>query len=464
MLGINKKPFELRSMDDLDLQSIEDAAKLDALNKAVTGSELIPNSLNKHNKEIDEHLQNEINRAQEKLHTLQQLADNSIAEIQKENVEINVSNNVKEKIHLKADQEALEINNLNNSYELRNNDFNRFRTFHNRSFFPIRATKSGFIIFGILSLLFLIEATMNAFFFKEIGGLLLAYTLSFSQAFINVVSCFFFGCKIWTKMLHSNTKNKKIFFGFLVALHAYSIIWLNLAMGLYRALDSGDMFAEDHTEKLRWALTPFSHLDQFNMDSALVSGVGLILAFLAYLDGYFSDDPYPGYGIMYRQVLASRKKLTEYISKTNDNIKEAEINFGKTILSFHKTGLDHVSNWSDCINEMEKIEVDYVLFVKDLNSRLKLIYENYNRNFRSKKYSPVYYDSEYMDPKIVFKDAKEYFKNDNDRRLLKTEYENNFNSYFDEIKSKEENEFENKLSALRNIVSTYPKNSVGEES
>ena len=462
MIGLHKKTFEFKTMIGLNLQSIEDEAKLDALNTAVAGSEQTPNTLNQHIKEIDLHLKEEVNRAQAKLHELQELSDNSLAGIKKENIEINVSINVKEKIHLRPDQTTLEIDNLNASYEQRNNDFNRFRTFYNRPFLPTRATKSTFIIFGILSLLFIIEASMNAFFFKEIGGLLLAYTLSISQAFINVVSCFFFGCKIWTKMLYSSTTNKKIFFGFLVALHAFTIIWLNLAMGLYRALDSGDMFAADHTEKLRWALTPFSHLELFNMDSALVSGVGLILAFLAYLDGYFSDDPYPGYGKSYRQVLDTRKKLTEYISKIDDNTKEAEIDFDKTILNFHEKGINSISTWSKSINEMEKIEVDYKAFVKSLNDRLKLIYNNYNRNFRSNNFSPILYDKSDMDPMIVFKDAKEYFLNDNDRRKLKTEYENNFNKYFDEIRNKEEKLFNNDLNNLRNKITTYPQNLVGE--
>ena len=100
-----------------------------------------------------------------------------------------------------------------------------------------------------------------------------------------------------------------------------------MSMGLYRALDSGNMFADDYTEKLRWALTPFSHLNLYNMDSALVVGVGLILAFLAYLDGYFSDDPYPEYGKIYKQVVKARKKLTDRLHFINDKVKNAQIVF-----------------------------------------------------------------------------------------------------------------------------------------
>jgi len=264
-------------------------------------------------------------------------------------------------------------------------------------------------------------------------------------------------------MLHSNSVQKKVFFGFLVALHAYAIIWLNLAMGMFRALNTNDIFDEKYTEKLRWALTPFSHLDQFSMDSALVSGVGLILAFLAYLDGYFSDDPYPGYGKIYRQVIRARNKLTDKISSINNNIKSAEIDFDKTVLQFHKTNTDQISTWSQSINEMEKIEVDYKALVDDLTDRLKIIYETYNRNFRSKNYTPNFYSEKDRDPKIVFKDAKEYFMSDNDRRSKKDEYQKQLNMDFAEIRIREEKEFNINTVKLKNIISTYPRSTIGEK-
>ena len=49
-----------------------------------------------------------------------------------------------------------------------------------------------------------------------------------------------------------------------------------------------------------------------------VIGVGIIFAVLAYIDGYISDDPYPGYGDVYRAALTEKRTIENRIHHIHD--------------------------------------------------------------------------------------------------------------------------------------------------
>ncbi len=412
--------------------------------------------------QLASHRDKELRRAQEKLHKIQAVADEAQKEIEIIGIEHKFNTRLESLASFHIGDKISQIDEKAEDLKLRNKDFMNFRRKNKISRMPIRTEVTKKNVYVTIAILFLLEATMNAIAFKDIGGLLLAYTLSFSQALINIVTCYIVGTLVLTRVI-TLPSNKTLPFIFLFIGHVIFIAWLNLALGLYRAIITKDALVTVMSpEALQISLMPFSNLGEFEMSSALVSTVGLVLALLAYIKGYYSDDPIQGYGERYKAAVNARTIVNDCIKRVREEEGLVEIDVKAVGSDVHSEGLSAIQRWSQEINTVQKIFTDYPQLLKELDN-------SYERG--QKVYSQAYkyqsggdqtngdacsslFSKDDFDLKEVFFDAYEYFLTDEKRLERKQEMTMNFESKFTKINDN----FNEKLNNLLTELDDYLKN------
>ena len=325
-------------------------------------------------------------------------------------------------------------------FKKRENNYDGFKRQHNRILEPVRVDSQKTSLVIVL-FLFAIEVATNFSLFSVVtgstdAGINEAIALSAAQSFVNVVSGYLIGKYIWGKVLYGITIFNKIFSLIIALVHFAFVLWLNLAIGLYRALLTGD-----YDGGMFRALDPFSNFFYFQgqLDAILVSAVGIVFAIIAYLDGWMSDEPYPQYGDRFREVKKANGQL-EMSKKALYGIWISAIeSYEKISTQFIKDANSKLDNWNDSINSLEKEFTDWSADLLAAEKSFALICETYETAFnkahddKDKKISiPRYdlWDKSQKDPFIVFKDGSEHYLKDKDRitkyKKLKTDYNSNF--------------------------------------
>ncbi|NDP47496.1 MAG: hypothetical protein GZ085_03725 [Sulfuriferula multivorans] len=204
-------------------------------------------------------------------------------------------------------------------------DLNAFRGTHkgrpNIASYP----DSNVLHFGIVFLCLVAEGIANAYFFSDnslglIGGFLEALLISLA----NVVASFMAGWLCLREINHKSTVRKALgLIGFMVIV--VFLVFLHLASAQYReALQrSGDV--EFFTSL---AFNPSTLQD---MQSFLLMGIGAVISLFAMYKGYTFDDPYPGYGKVYR-IWKDR----------NDKVSEAQLNYTREVNAAYNVAVQAV--------------------------------------------------------------------------------------------------------------------------
>jgi hypothetical protein len=330
-------------------------------------------------------------------------------------------------------------------FKKRDSNYDDFKRQHNRTLEPVRVDKQKFAWYVVFALL-IIEVVANYYLFREVtgsnteAGRNTAWVLSGSQSFANVISGFLVGKLLWAKVLYAQSGFKKFLAFILSSTHLIFIIWMNLAIGLWRAIITVNAQGGDQLSQFA-AMDPFSNFLYFQgeMPAVLVSVVGLVFALIAYLDGWFSDEPYPQYGDRFREVNKANTKL-EIAKKTlYDKWNTVIETYDKLSTQFVKNAGRELDNWNDAINSLEKEFTDWTADLLAAEKSYALICETYETTFnkaqdsKEKKISiprEGLWDKSQKDPFIVFSDGAHHHHNDKDRiakfKKLKTEYNANF--------------------------------------
>ena len=154
----------------------------------------------------------------------------------------------------------------------------------------------------VLITLILVGVVINFFMLR--GGAVIssadALAVSVVQVTLNVLSCFLLGKVLLGHILHAESLLKRISTSILFLVHIYSIFLVNINMGIYRQSiinNAGGTFkVKGGTAKLisEFDWSPFPPEMTLDPMSVIAIGVGLVFAFLAYWDGFKSDDSLPG--------------------------------------------------------------------------------------------------------------------------------------------------------------------------
>ena len=365
----------------------------------------------------------------------------------------------------------------------REQNFTRFQRIHERPYLPVRAYVAldpWWKVYGLVMALFVVEALINAFIFKETAGagFAEAMILSTSQAFINIVSCYIIGLKVYGPAFVVPLSFKKAVYWFVLSLHLVFILWLNLSLGRWRSVMVDlptKVFKKIPLEEMV-TLTPWKDMpswtgntpanlcnkvpDQvemfcqtaWTMQAAIVVGVGMVLALLAYLKGYFSDDPYPGYGRIYRYVLRSRKRTHELIKDLAEKTHAARREFDGASVNIHDKAFEDVGTWSQAIDDMDQITSDYRILLQGMNGSFENVCQAYKQGYAAVSLeaantlepSKCLFDESSLNTNKVFDDVSQHFLEDNARLARVEEHQDELRKTFEEIRR----EYTEKLDGL----------------
>ncbi len=205
---------------------------------------------------------------------------------------------------------------------------NRFKA-ENKLNRPAYYPPSKTFHYGIVAVLFLIEAFLNGSFLS-IGndlGLLGGFIEAIIIAFLNIVLALVVGEKIIPYIWHNGIIQKLIGAGF-TSVFLVVNFFFNLSVAHYRDALANEM----STQAVKIALSSFlgTPFDIADFKSWMMVGVGCSFAFFALIDGFKMDDPYPNYGNIDRrrnsayEVYANNKfQLFDELKDTRDVVSSA---------------------------------------------------------------------------------------------------------------------------------------------
>jgi hypothetical protein len=209
------------------------------------------------------------------------------------------------------------IYHLKSEYISAQQQFEDFRKANLLERVSIKNQTNKILKIGIITVLILVETIINGAFFAQgaAGGLIGAGGIAAALAILNLAGSFGFG---WKMLPFKNSVNRNqqlsAYFGFIF--YSLLILLLNLAVGHYREVTieiSNSISIQTANigilalERLR--NSPFGLED---LQSWYLLAIGVIFAAVAVIDGYSFDDPYPGYGTVWR----NRKYIMDELSDT----------------------------------------------------------------------------------------------------------------------------------------------------
>lgn len=153
--------------------------------------------------------------------------------------------------------------------------------------------------YSLVLLILLVEALANGFFFARGSdfGMLGGISQSLIVAVLNIVPAFLFAGMICLRYAHHVDFLKRVSALLTLFIYASWVFLFNLCVAHYRdILGTGDETAARQVID-RLIASPLGLAD---LNSWLLLIMGIFFATVAMIDGYKSDDPYPGYGKIQR--------------------------------------------------------------------------------------------------------------------------------------------------------------------
>ena len=165
-----------------------------------------------------------------------------------------------------------------------------------------------------------IEALINSQFFAQglSSGLIGGFTYAATLAGLNVATAFLFGKYLLPQIYHRSTFRKVVgVISFLISICLMVVVGLGIA-------HMRDALTSEAGDALKTALETLraNPLGLLDIMSWVLFGISVLFATLALVDGFFSDDIYPGYGKISRR---SDDAVDEYENELSELRQELEI-------------------------------------------------------------------------------------------------------------------------------------------
>jgi hypothetical protein len=275
---------------------------------------------------------------------------------------------------------------------------------------PARFPNSFIMHYAWVLIVVVIEAVMNGYFFSKsndhglIGGVFQAILIAVLNVGVAILISRF-GIR---QLNHRGTVRKRIgwiaLLSLVAAIPAFNLFVAHFRDGLILATTSSPL-AEATTRALE-ALGRLS-VTLHDFESYVLWGLGSIFAVIASFKGYTDDDPYPGYGTVYRQW---RDLHEAYAEKSKVAIEELRSINQETAQQF-KLIIDALTkncNEHDVIlKRRARIICQYQSFVSHLESaanQLLTRYRELNRAARPDETAPARFSSSWQFSKPIEQD------------------------------------------------------------
>lgn len=182
---------------------------------------------------------------------------------------------------------------------------------------PTAAAKM--LIHAILLCILIGESGMNAWLFQKglAGGLLDGMTMASGFALINLVPAYFIGK--WLLPLKNHCQANKRATGYLGI-----VLWIVLAtiISLIVAHYRNALIAQsDDPATQAWNSLFGSPFSLGNLDSLLLFILSLFFSFVALFEGYKTDDPYPGYGVVCGRLESAQSDYAQEVSGVLESLE-----------------------------------------------------------------------------------------------------------------------------------------------
>ena len=345
------------------------------------------------------------------------------------------------------------LSNLKNSYDSQNEEVKHFKLTHDISRDPKSLTTTKFIG-GILfaAALFFIEVRVNTKLLGPAmtGGEAEGQGISFAVAALNVIISFLAGYFL-VKNFNLHKSIKKTISKVILAFYSFFIIYLNWCLGAFRAIaeQKGQVVQWGQTEAVVSQAADFGNVlypwtVTWSFYAAVLTCVGIVFALLSLLDGYYFDDPYPGYGSVGKNRNDNKKeidRIREHIGNEVNVLFKAEtqkISDERDLLIS-----ENLKQWSINVTKLESTFANYRRYAKKIDDDTDHIIEEYritNSNFRNTP-APKYWKDkdgkmikefktlspDKIDPKLVFSDMAQLYLDKNEIEEKNKSYSNNLN-------------------------------------
>ncbi len=181
--------------------------------------------------------------------------------------------------------------------------------------------------FSLVAVLALVETVMNAFFYENAGGLAGGFIVALGVAAVNMTMALFLGMGF----RHINlfpTASKTIGWsclGFFVATTLFCNMLFSAFRSEYQTLtDTSDFNQLRHafTVAMQAAIKIFLLEPRFtDLLSFILFFIGIILSFIAFREGYTSDDKHPGYGDLDRRLKKAQADETQLQGRVRETLR-----------------------------------------------------------------------------------------------------------------------------------------------
>ena len=260
-----------------------------------------------------------------------------------------------------------------------------------------KVTKPGvvFFKFALLFLLLLVETILNGNFLAtgNAQGILGGVTEAFTFAFLNIGSALLLSFFCVRLLVHRSLFMK--FLGFIsLLLYIAVALGINLALAHYREV-SATIFSDAGREVVsRLFANP---LGLAELNSWTLFGVGLMFSLIAFIDGCYLTDPYPGFSSVQKRLHKTRENYVDRKGDLIENLKEIRDDHNEKVEAI-------IRDLSQRRQESQAIIAHRArsssLFIEHQNqleraaNALLTIYREANREMRSEP-EPKYFSSAY---------------------------------------------------------------------
>jgi hypothetical protein len=250
---------------------------------------------------------------------------------------------------------------------------------------PAHPPRGHFLFSAIIVLLFAAETLPNAIILGEGEELGIAggYTVAILFSLINLSLGFAAGRWGWTNALHKNLLRK--LFGLVLAVGCLGgVLLINLALAHYRAAIESGMASSAAAAAVipQMAVQPLVLGD---IKSVIMVAMGVISALIVMMEGWFWDEPYPGYAEVSDHLRQAQARYHDMVEEKLDHLKSVQEEFVQKIQVERSRLRDRRMEIPYVMQERQRLLArfkDHLTHLQDVGRQALVVYRDANRKAR----------------------------------------------------------------------------------
>ncbi|WP_395016007.1 hypothetical protein [Dongia sp.] len=250
---------------------------------------------------------------------------------------------------------------------------------------PAHPPRGHFLFSAIIVLLFAAETLPNAIILGEGEELGIAggYTVAILFSLINLSLGFAAGRWGWTNAIHKNFFRKLS--GLVLALGCLGgVLLINLALAHYRAAIESGMASSTAAA----AVIPQMQAQPLllgDIKSVIMVAMGVISALIVMMEGWFWDEPYPGYAEVSDHLRQAQSRYHDMVEEKLDHLKSVQEEFVQKIQVERSRLRDRRLEIPYVMQERQRLLArfkDHLTHLQDVGRQALVVYRDTNRKAR----------------------------------------------------------------------------------